>query len=301
MSYIPSSPLPPDGNAPIADDRSCNHCGYNLRGLQPDGMCPECGTPISRSIHGDFLEYCDPNWLDRLHLGVRMKLWNIVLGILVGFLAGLLAGVGISPVLGKLLSIAGAAVGLYAAILITTQEPRISLEEDTLTLRRVVRACAVATFGAALVNSISHHGVVVMITALVALAGVVQYLGEFVYFRRFARRIPDGALERATTTVMWGMIISYGLVLFGAVITAITVFGGGGPAFPGPAPAGTTAPTTTAPAITPSGAGFMGGAALMCGAGVVLLVFGLWYIRLLCKYRDAFRLAADKARGLAPE
>ncbi len=30
----------------IVDDRSCIHCGYNLRGLRIEGNCPECGRPI---------------------------------------------------------------------------------------------------------------------------------------------------------------------------------------------------------------------------------------------------------------
>lgn len=27
-------------------DRPCGSCGYNLKGLSPGGLCPECGTPI---------------------------------------------------------------------------------------------------------------------------------------------------------------------------------------------------------------------------------------------------------------
>ncbi len=44
--------LPPNLEAlrglatPIADDRPCRRCSYNLKGLQPGQRCPECGTPI---------------------------------------------------------------------------------------------------------------------------------------------------------------------------------------------------------------------------------------------------------------
>lgn len=34
----------------IDHDIVCSACGYNLRGLLPDGKCPECGTPIAESV-----------------------------------------------------------------------------------------------------------------------------------------------------------------------------------------------------------------------------------------------------------
>ncbi|MHC4415206.1 MAG: hypothetical protein ACYS0G_07980 [Planctomycetota bacterium] len=30
----------------------CSRCGYDLRGLSAAGTCPECGTPVERSLHG---------------------------------------------------------------------------------------------------------------------------------------------------------------------------------------------------------------------------------------------------------
>lgn len=33
-------------------DRACIQCGYNLRGLKPDGRCPECGRPIGKKRRG---------------------------------------------------------------------------------------------------------------------------------------------------------------------------------------------------------------------------------------------------------
>jgi DNA-directed RNA polymerase subunit RPC12/RpoP len=32
------------------DDVRCDRCGYRLRGLRPDGRCPECGLAIRASI-----------------------------------------------------------------------------------------------------------------------------------------------------------------------------------------------------------------------------------------------------------
>lgn len=36
----------------IEIDRACIQCGYNLRGLKPDGKCPECGRPIGMKRRG---------------------------------------------------------------------------------------------------------------------------------------------------------------------------------------------------------------------------------------------------------
>ena len=68
-------------------DPLCVHCGYNLRGLSTDRKCPECGTPIAKSLRGDLLSSADPDWLRRLHRG---QLY-IVVGIVV-FLAWIPAG-----------------------------------------------------------------------------------------------------------------------------------------------------------------------------------------------------------------
>ena len=45
----------------LEDDLTCLHCGYNLRGLLPEGDCPECGTAVARSTHGSLLRFCDPD------------------------------------------------------------------------------------------------------------------------------------------------------------------------------------------------------------------------------------------------
>jgi len=42
-------------NAVVHPEIPCVGCGYNLHALDPNGRCPECGTPVARSRVGDRL------------------------------------------------------------------------------------------------------------------------------------------------------------------------------------------------------------------------------------------------------
>jgi len=63
-------------------DRACATCGYNLRGLQPAGVCPECGSLVSESLGNEALEWRDEWWVKRLRAGCVLILGGQVpLGI----------------------------------------------------------------------------------------------------------------------------------------------------------------------------------------------------------------------------
>jgi hypothetical protein len=49
----------------IEDDVKCVSCGYNLRGLSPQGRCPECGSGIAQSIKAECVPAV-PSVCDRL-------------------------------------------------------------------------------------------------------------------------------------------------------------------------------------------------------------------------------------------
>src|SRR4051812_6750983 len=50
-------------------DIPCRQCGYNLRTLQPNGTCPECGLPVLPSLRWQHLAYGDPRLITRMALG----------------------------------------------------------------------------------------------------------------------------------------------------------------------------------------------------------------------------------------
>lgn len=114
--------------------------------------------------------------------------------------------------------------------------------------------------------------------------------GELVYYRRFARRVPDPKLEKSTTSVLWGLPIASALVVLGGTIIGVSALLAGRGA----------GPAASAP-MEPSGAALAGGTALVCAGLVATLVLGLWYIRLLIAYRKAFLQAREYAAQLDAE
>ena len=75
---------------PIETDVTCRRCGYNLRGLLEEGLCPECGTAVVLSTRGDLLRYADPDWVETMARGVKFILWGLLLATVLGFLGGFL-------------------------------------------------------------------------------------------------------------------------------------------------------------------------------------------------------------------
>lgn len=274
----------------ISEDTPCRRCGYNLRGLTATGLCPECGTPIALSLVGNLLRQADPEWLERLRLGASLKLWNIALSILVDVAAGAIVAAGLPQPQFKIIGIAGGALGLWATFLITSQEPRIALQEDPITLRKAIRVCAAAAFVGSVLSNANTPGnwavAVQVVVALLSLVGMFVAWGELLYFRRFAHRIPDPKLAKSTTLLMWVGPITGGLAIVLGLVVALTV--GVGP------------PTGAAGAPVP-GMGLVGGA---CFFAALVLYLVLWYVRLLTKYRKAFREAVVESRAsviLQPE
>lgn len=302
----------------VADDLACIHCGYNLGGLAYDQRCPECSKPVAGSLRGDVLKHADPDWLAKVRFGCGLKLWNIVFAILVGIAGAILVAVGFPVVILQVLGIAGMALGLWASFAITTQEPRIALQEDPLTWRRTIRVCAAAAF---LGNAIPDDAVrtagfiAVIVVVVMKFSGIVSLFGELVYFRRFAERVPDPKLAKSTKIVQWGATIALGLAMLFGLLVAVFGLGMRGTAnvTVTATSGGVSMVTTTTPPASATKSAKTGtpvtvprpraaGAALAvygCVFAVAGLVFGIWYLLLLMRYRRVFAKAADEARALA--
>jgi hypothetical protein len=319
-----------DSQGAIAIDLTCLQCGYNLRGLDPTGRCPECGADITLSTRGDLLRFANPDWLRRVKLGADLMLATILLSLALGFGVGCLTAMLPSVtarILAVLVALASGICRLTAVYLITTQEPRISLTEREITWRRALRALAVMSFVATIVLTaeiVRHIPVLFQLGSVVfALATPFITYGYFAYAETFAVRIPNPKLARSSRIVKWGLSAIQAFQGVGAVV-ALLIFGAGtagvmgGPIMIGPvttpttttAPAIVAPPTATAPAPAPAP---MPGvppamrplvptiAVLGCFYGVVSLVFSIWGIILLARYSQALNVAITEAQTAAVE
>ncbi len=61
----------------IQIDLACTGCGYNLRMLPIASRCPECFTPIVRSLGINDLMFANPQWLRKVRDGVVILLATI--------------------------------------------------------------------------------------------------------------------------------------------------------------------------------------------------------------------------------
>jgi hypothetical protein len=258
---------------PIDTDKPCARCGYNLRGLMPDGQCPECSSAIAQSLRGNLLRFADAAWLDKLRLGTTLMIWNIVIIVIASIGASVMTGTfGLPPLLWAIIGLIGAAIGLAAAILVTSQEPAVMQTEDPLTLRRVVRLAAALKLlgdGAQIAGGYTGFPMIfAIVSGVLWLAGVVYLFGLLTYFRRLARRIPDEALAKSTRTLMLAMVICTTVSI--ALLFIIGLLSGGA-------------------------GGRMTG--MGCVFGVLMIVLFIWYIVTIVKYNNRFTDAAKFARS----
>jgi hypothetical protein len=66
--------------APPSPDLLCTGCGYNLRGLDERGNCPECGQPLSITLHHGSI--ARPAWLRTTSRGALLLGSGLLLGAL---------------------------------------------------------------------------------------------------------------------------------------------------------------------------------------------------------------------------
>lgn len=77
-SPAPATPMPTPGSPatpqpapvpPLETNVPCERCGHGLLGLPFDADCPQCQTPIERSLRPERLVFADAAWLNRVRRG----------------------------------------------------------------------------------------------------------------------------------------------------------------------------------------------------------------------------------------
>ncbi|MCI0348663.1 MAG: hypothetical protein L0Z53_04490 [Acidobacteriales bacterium] len=161
----------------VERDVQCVRCGYNLKSLLREGACPECGTAIEQSLHGDLLRYADQDWVKQVARGLvwvrnsrRWMFWMVIgllLFAIVGmfvFAVGKATGVDTAleqafEVVAKLIGIAivfmpvGMGVGMW---MVSRPEPRA--EADDPHLHAMIRALSIGVIAAFAVWMMNVNG-----------------------------------------------------------------------------------------------------------------------------------------------
>ena len=269
--------------ASVGQDVPCRRCGYNLRGLPLLSRCPECGTAVGVSVHGDLLRYSDPQFVTTLHKGVRLMLWSIlvtVIGIVALLVTNMInrsAGLSFGA---RMLPLAGSVLNVIGAWLLTTPDPSGIGEDRYGTARKVIRF----SLGAAVLNDIINfegqvavppavYMVLQVVGGLSAVAGLVGLFAQLHYLEKLATRLPSDALSDRSRRIKWGLSIAYAVgISFGLLATALSRRAG-------------------APASIALGGGCVAGLAM-----VAALVYGIMYLFLLLNFGRA--LAEQTALAL---
>ncbi len=225
------------GGRRLLEDLLCSHCGYNLRGLLSEGRCPECGTEVARSLRGDLLAAADPAWLERLirgHLYVTIGyvgffLFVVAVPTMLGWVRlGLrvAGGSGIPGVVSSVVNLIGIAGSLTLVLTgvvgITSLDPRLSLTEEPMVLRRIARGAAIAALLVAVsdcslqFSSMMGRGVDLIITivssATLMVASAFTLVAASLYLARLCERIPVPKLARKIRSAVRAFVVVLAIV-----------------------------------------------------------------------------------------
>lgn len=280
-----------DESTRIATDLPCRRCGYNLRGQQPDGRCPECGESVAWSTGEESLCNCDPEWVNSLAGGTTWLLWGVLAGV-VSTVAWTLAipllvqsaregktslpGIYAGCQLGRLVANLILLVGIWR---ITSPDPGQPAEDRSLSLRTIARWGILIYF---VMSSLPGRLPVALlqVSSLVANAMyVIALVATCLLMRQLALRIADRTLAAWTRPfiVLLVLVQGAGLAMHTLVVAARWSAAG---AMTGTAGAGILA--------------VLRAQALVSRLGGFVLVVAAFL--LLSRYRRAFRLASFEAR-----
>jgi hypothetical protein len=219
---VPASTL--DASGAVRIDAPCRKCAYNVRGLRVEGRCPECGTPVRVSLHGDLIRFSMPDWVETLHRGARIIVYTIVmmgLAIILGLVADRSGNLGwaLHPLLVAWLAIsAGWVFFIIGAWHLTAPDPSRLGEGRYGTARNLARVGLVVGISHTFLDMAAmYQGMLLSPLRVIAgLAGFVWLMGHLAllhHLSKVALRIPDTALSRQARLLLWAIGLSYGSLL----------------------------------------------------------------------------------------
>jgi hypothetical protein len=210
LPEIPSLPLPaPPPPDWVMGDLPCRSCGYNLRTLSTEGICPECATPVRTSMRGELLRDADPNWLYMLLIGCRF----VVGGMLATWLFAMRIRI---FQFDAYINLVAVGLTVFGAWLLCIPDPCGLGEDKYGVLRLWTRALAVACFGLVLLRVFLPIGteIYTMVRAAELIARLMMGVVLLWYLSRLGTRIQN---FWNIGTVRWAMPI-YGFLALAATV-----------------------------------------------------------------------------------
>lgn len=172
-------------------------------GQPHDGQCPECATPVERSLTTNDLRHADRGWLRGLSRGCLFLLTSVVLfviamlvpfGLIFMNLASATAGLAMDYLMMGTMA-AGFITFILGLFLITTQEPRDTLTEGDVSIRRIVRVCSLAMPILFMLDDVIDPPWAILLLAAFFLTMIVGLTGALRRLSGLARRLPDKHLD----------------------------------------------------------------------------------------------------------
>ncbi|MCA9295569.1 MAG: hypothetical protein KC983_03610, partial [Phycisphaerales bacterium] len=255
---MPAPPDPPDPGVPpvepvrmppamvdmpaTAEDQHCLQCGYALRGQSTAGMCPECGTPVARSMHGDLLRYSQSEYVRLLRIGTMMVIIGVIAEVVHRLTSAPLVKILSSTVpvlqsqrgmLESVANLAGVAIAVLIALgwwLLSSPDPALHHKDTNVNARRVVRIFVIIIVVILMVRTMFEFGVMrppsyasAGLTVLSVVMRGVSFFPAMLYLEKLARRLPSKKLADRTRLYLWLLpvihIVGYPACFLGPVVT----------------------------------------------------------------------------------
>ena len=206
----------------VEGDALCRQCGYNLRGMEVTGSCPECGAMVENSIFGDLLQYSSVRWLKKVRSGFTVVLWGVVVQF-VGGIAGAILFAG-NPTLMEAWALAAGLVALMGIWWMTEPEPadRFAITRPVdVKARRLARTGLLVSVGLQVarigVSAAGAGGAETtqerLLEVMTAVANLTVELALLTYVAGLAGRMPHRELARMARGIRTAYAIVMGIAV----------------------------------------------------------------------------------------
>ena len=205
----------------------CRHCGYDLRTIDIEDRCPECGTAVADSLASAHLAGAEPSWLKQVYIGQRVVVLGAVL-LLIGVPATIIIDtwlddfLDVNPTVRVLLAsiptLFFLAFLFVGSLRLTTRDPRLGDRESPLAARRVALLSVCAAIPISLLYYVYRATATPPVVSMIllyafGLTTCATITALTLHIAHLARRIPDDKLGVRCKSAATGFGVSVSIVL----------------------------------------------------------------------------------------